>query len=194
MRLCGSLADARTLRLELLEELRRMVPFDAYAWVLTDPETSVGSSPLADVPCLPELPRLIRLKYLTEVNRWTQLRTPVALLAESTKGELSLNRVWRELLHLYDIVDVASAVFRDGYGCWGFLELWRSSMSGQFTPREAAYLADISGPVTTASPSRELQGPHRPDRAWSGYVLCRGPRRARADRRDRGLPRPGAAG
>jgi hypothetical protein len=70
MRLCGSLADARrTLRLELLEELRRMVLFDAYAWVLTDPETSVGSSPLADVPCLPELPR--RLKYLTEVNRCT---------------------------------------------------------------------------------------------------------------------------
>ena len=47
------------------------VPFDAYAWLLTDPQTSVGSSPLADVPCLPELPRLIRLKYLTEVNRWT---------------------------------------------------------------------------------------------------------------------------
>ena len=56
---CGcarSLVDARTLRLELLEELRQMVPFDAYAWLLTDPETSVGSSPLAAVPCLPELP------------------------------------------------------------------------------------------------------------------------------------------
>ena len=68
MRLCGSLVDARTLRLELLEELNQIVPFDAYAWLLTDPQTSVGSSPLADVPCLPELPRLIRLKYLTEVN------------------------------------------------------------------------------------------------------------------------------
>jgi hypothetical protein len=38
-----------------LKELRQTVPFDAYAWLLTDPETSVGSSPLADVPCLPEL-------------------------------------------------------------------------------------------------------------------------------------------
>ena len=36
-----------------------MVKFDAYAWLLTDPETEVGSAPLADVPCLPELPRLI---------------------------------------------------------------------------------------------------------------------------------------
>ena len=86
------------------------MPFDAYAWLLTDPETSVGSSPLADVPCLPELPRLIRLKYVTAVNRWTQLRSPVALLAEVTGGDLSRSLVWRELLHGYNIVDVASVV------------------------------------------------------------------------------------
>jgi DNA-binding NarL/FixJ family response regulator len=150
MRLCGSLVDARTLRLKLLEELQQIVPFDAYAWLLTDPETSVGSSPLADVPCLPELPRLIRLKYLTQVNRWTQLRSPVALLTETTKGELSRSLVWRELLRRYDIVDVASVVFRDGYGCWGFLELWRASRSGQFTSTEEAFLAEVAGPVTTA--------------------------------------------
>ena len=57
----------------LLDEIRRVVPFDAYAWLLTDPETSVGSSPLTDLPCLPELPSLILLKYLTEVNRWTHV-------------------------------------------------------------------------------------------------------------------------
>jgi hypothetical protein len=74
-RICESQADARTLRLGLLEEIGRAVSFDAYAWLLTDPETSVGSAPLADVPCLPELPRLIRLKYLTVVNRWTTLRS-----------------------------------------------------------------------------------------------------------------------
>jgi DNA-binding CsgD family transcriptional regulator len=161
MRLCGSLVDARTLRLELLEELNQIVPFDAYAWLLTDPQTSVGSSPLADVPCLPELPRLIRLKYLTEVNRWTHLRSPVALLAAVTGGDLSRSLVWRELLHRYDIVDVASVVFRDGYGCWGFLELWRNSMSGQFGSVEVAYLGDISGPVTTAlrrSQARTFKG------------------------------------
>ena len=35
-----------------------------------------GSAPLADVPCLPELPRLIRLKYLTTVNRWILASIP----------------------------------------------------------------------------------------------------------------------
>jgi len=59
-RICRGEADARTLRLEVLDAIRRAVRFDAYAWLLTDPETSVGSSPLADVPCLPQLPQLIR--------------------------------------------------------------------------------------------------------------------------------------
>jgi hypothetical protein len=62
------------LRLEALDAIRRAVSFDAYAWLLTDPETSVGSSPLADVPCLPRLPQLIRLRYATAVNRWPGCR------------------------------------------------------------------------------------------------------------------------
>jgi hypothetical protein len=79
VRVCGGRHDvARSLRLAVLDELRRAVGFDAYAWLLTDPETEVGAAPLADVPCLPELPRLIRLKYLTDVNRWTALEGPVA--------------------------------------------------------------------------------------------------------------------
>jgi hypothetical protein len=80
LQLCESDADARTLRLEVLAVLRRVIGFDAYVWLVTDPETSVGSALLADVPCLPELPRLIQLKYLTTINRWTSMITPVASL------------------------------------------------------------------------------------------------------------------
>ncbi len=145
------MADARTLRLRLLEEIRQAVGFDAYAWLLTDPQTSVGSAPLADVPCLPELPRLIRLKYLTAINRWTTLRSPpVALLREVTAGDLSQSLLWRDLLGGYGIADVASLVFRDRFGCWGFLDLWRSGTPARFSQAEAAWLADIAGPVTTA--------------------------------------------
>jgi DNA-binding CsgD family transcriptional regulator len=35
------------LRLDLLDAIRRVVGFDAYAWLVTDPETSVGCAPLA---------------------------------------------------------------------------------------------------------------------------------------------------
>jgi DNA-binding CsgD family transcriptional regulator len=146
---CGSVGDVGLLRREVLDEIRRVVPFDAYAWLVTDPETSVGSAPLADVPCLPELPKLIRLKYLTRLNRWTDLRTGiVGLLREGTGGDLAQSELWRDLLCQYDVRDVASCVFRDRYGCWGFLDLWRASPSRSFSAGEAGFLAEIAASVT----------------------------------------------
>lgn len=149
-RVCAATTDARTLRLDVLAGLRRAVGFDAYAWLLTDPETSVGAAPLADVPCLPDLPRLIRLKYLTPTNRWTALSTGgVATLVSATAGDLTRSRLWRELLCTYDVTDIASTVFRDPYGCWGFLDLWRIG-GPAFTAAETARLAEVVPVVTTA--------------------------------------------
>lgn len=150
VRVCAGHDDARTLRLALLEEIRSAVGFDAYAWLLTDPETEVGCAPLADVPCLPELPRLIRLKYLTHVNRWTRLDVPVAVLRAATEDQREHSLVWRELLARYCVNDVASLVFRDRFGCWGFLDLWRIDAGDRFTAAEAESLTAIAGPVTEA--------------------------------------------
>ncbi len=150
-RICASTTvDAVSLRFAVLEEIRRFVAFDAYAWLLTDPDTEVGSAPLADVPCLPELPRLIRLKYLTTVNRWTRLDTAVGLLSVSTEGRLDRSLVWREMLADYAVSDVASLVFRCRYGCWGFLDLWRCGSGAGFSASEAALLASLAKPVTEA--------------------------------------------
>ena len=148
-RLCASGAGPRELRLEALAVIRPAVGFDAYAWLITDPETAVGSSPLADVPCLPRLPELIRLKYLTAVNRWTALPGAVASLAGTTGGELSRSLMWRELLREYQVTDIASSVYRDRFGCWGFLDLWRAG-APPFTPEDIRFLAGIAGPLTSA--------------------------------------------
>jgi len=149
-RICAVDSDARAVRLRLLAELRRAVGFDAYAWVLTDPQTQVGCAPLADVPCLPELPRLIRLRYLTALNRWTALTDPpVATLAEATDGDLRRSLLWRGLLCRYDVADAASVVFRDRFGCWAFLELWR--IGGRAFDRvDAEFLRDVAPAVTSA--------------------------------------------
>jgi hypothetical protein len=103
---------------------------------------------LADVPCLPELPKLIRLKYSTEINRWTRLRAGVGRLHAATAGRLERSLVWRDLLSDYGVSDVASLVFRDRFGCWGVsLDLWR--MGGRhFTDPETRYLAAIAQNVT----------------------------------------------
>src|ERR1700749_3398228 len=149
LRICRGEADARTLRLAVLDAIRRATGFDAYAWLLTDPETSVGSSPLADVPCLPQLPQLIRLNYATAVNRWTRLRSGAASLHGTTGGSLSLSLMWRELLSEYQVTDIASSVYRDRFGCWGFLDLWRIGAPA-FTAADIEFLGHIAGPVTAA--------------------------------------------
>lgn len=149
-RMCEAFADARELRIAVVRELRTAIGFDSYAWLMTDPHSWVGSSPLADVPCLPDLPTLIRLKYLTEVNRWTDL-PPSGLdrLAAHTNGDLRSSLVWEQLLQRFDVTDVVSLTFVDRFGCWGFLDLWRSRPAEPFTADEAAFLARLVRPLTT---------------------------------------------
>ena len=144
-RLCERDLDERLLRVELVRALRAAVPFEDYAWLLTDPETTVGSAPLADVRCLPELPRLIGLRYRTTVNRWTDL-DGAASLAAVTDGDLAQSLVWRELLCRHDVGDMATVVFRDGSGLWGWVDLWRSRSEPAFTTEEIRFLAECAGP------------------------------------------------
>jgi DNA-binding CsgD family transcriptional regulator len=150
LQLCQGDADARTLRVEVLALLRQAIGFDAYVWLLTDPETSVGSAPLADVPCLPELPRLIRLKYLTTVNRWTSMLTPTASLHQATGGDLARSLMWRCLLNRYQVTDIATSVHRDRFGCWAFLDLWRLRGAPPFGAADLEFLHAVAGPLSTA--------------------------------------------
>ena len=170
--ICAEFHDARSLRLQVLAVLREVIDFDAYVWLLTDPVTAVGAAPLADVPCLAELPALIRAKYATAVNRWTALRlhnSPAATLSDATGGDLSRSLMWCDVLSRYRIGDVASAVFADPYGCWGFLDLWRNDTSSSFSAADAGFLAEVAAPLATAL--RRCQArtfvdpatPHRPD-------------------------------
>lgn len=147
-RICGEHSDDRVLRTSILSELGTEVPFDWYAWLLTDPQTEVGSAPMARVPSIPDLPRLIRAKYLAVVNRWTGVRLSVTSLHGATGGVLHRSDLWRDVLSGYGVADVASLVFRDTHGCWSWLDLWRGTELGQFDDDELRYLADIVEMVT----------------------------------------------
>lgn len=147
---CATVADAdsRGLRARLLDALRPAVPFDAHVWVVTDPETSVGVAPLARVPpvLMARLPELIRLRYLSRINRWTELGDSAA----SWDDPSATADGWTALLRRHDIGDVASLNFADRHGCWGFLDLWRSSGSPGFSTAERAVLSGARGPITAA--------------------------------------------
>lgn len=153
MRMAEAAPDDRALRLMFLDVIRAKVSFDAFAWLMTDPLTTVGSSPVADVPGLPlhELPRLIRLKYLTTVARWTLADRPAVMsLDAATGGDLNASLVWRELMAELDVVDVASLVFADRFGCWGFVDLWRRAPAPAFSSGEIAHLSTLVAPMTAA--------------------------------------------
>lgn len=146
-RLCREPLSPKALRERALEVVRRAVPFDAHVWLLTDPVSCVGTSPLADVPMLawPQLPELARQRYLTTVNRWPELRraaAPVAALGD----EPERSGLWRDLLSGMGVTDVASAVFADRFGCWAWLDLWRCG--GSFTAGELALLVELTAPLT----------------------------------------------
>jgi DNA-binding CsgD family transcriptional regulator len=50
----------------------------------------------------------------------------------------------------YGICDVASAVFTDQYGCWGFLDLWRDETHGPYSGADAEFIASLTAPLASA--------------------------------------------
>lgn len=169
--------DDRTLRPQVLTVLRDVVVFDAYVWLLTDPVTAVGAAPLADVPCMAELPALIKAKYATPVNRWTVLQqqaSPVALLRSTVHGDLARSRLWRDVLSRYAIGDMASTVFADQFGCWGFLDLWRDDSREPFSTADAEFIATLIASLTKAlrsSQARTFTESAMPQRHQAGPVV-----------------------
>ena len=133
--------DDRTLRRVVLEEVRRTVHFDAFAWLLTDPDTTVGTAPLAEVPCLDQLSRLVALRY-TSGCRWTTADPGVPYRPVTPGSELA------RFLAGYGTYDVVSLVFADRFGWWGFLDLWREG--GQFDAEDCELLGLLGQPIAAA--------------------------------------------
>jgi DNA-binding CsgD family transcriptional regulator len=50
----------------------------------------------------------------------------------------------------YDVGDVASVVFRDRFGCWAFLDLWRVGRDARFTDEDEELLTGVVAPITDA--------------------------------------------
>lgn len=101
-----------------------------------------------------QLPDIIRAKYATSVNRWTTMPTGAcAGLAATTGGELERSALWRVAARELPLVDILSAVLRDRYGCWGFVDLWRTN-GAPFRDDDATFLGSLLDELTAAQRSR----------------------------------------
>lgn len=144
-RLCANESDERQLRADLVSRLREYVAFDGYVWLLTDPTTGVGWSPLAEIPDESDLPTLIRLRYRSTRHQWVEEPGPGPVDAPADP--------WLVHLGTLGVVDVLTVVHRDAQGCWAFLDLWRRD--GSFDPGEKAFVASMSTAVTSALRTRQ---------------------------------------
>lgn len=162
--------DDRVLRRAVLEHLRRSVPFDAFAWLLTDPDTTVGTAPLAEVPCMDRLPDLVALLY-TSAERWSANAPGTPYRPVAPGSQLA------HFLSVYGEYDVLSIAFADRFGWWAFLDLWREG--GRFSSEESELVALLAAPVTAAlRASRAAMFVHQDadaPRATEPAVLVLGP-------------------
>jgi DNA-binding CsgD family transcriptional regulator len=149
-RLCAQSLVERELRAQVLDLFRSAIDFSYYAWLLTDPETWVGTAPLAHIPHLSALTRLIRLKYQASVNRWTALPANRWVRWSSTGNRLSVRDAeWQDLLEGFGVTDLVSVSLRDRYGSWAFLDLWRADPAApDFTVEEIRLLDSVAGTLT----------------------------------------------
>ena len=165
-RLCAAGMRDRPLRAALVEAIGGRVQFDGHVFLLTDPVTCVGASPLASIPGLPfdRLPELIKARYLTRQSRWTTLDGVSALSAAAPTTDAD---PWRRIVRELGGVDVATLVFADQFGCWGFLDIWRLS-GPPFSAPELGLLRELA-PIVTRGIRRALADTFTPSPIWVAH-------------------------
>jgi DNA-binding NarL/FixJ family response regulator len=146
IRLCHSAADSRALRIELLQRLRKLIPFDYAYFSTTDPATQLStSSVVIEEPPDWCMSVFLENEFLQEdFNKFSHLlrnHQPVSTLSEATQNELHRSQRYRDMLLPMAMADELRAVFVTDAACWGTLCLHRG---GIYTPDEAAFLAQLA--------------------------------------------------
>jgi DNA-binding CsgD family transcriptional regulator len=161
--------------------LRHLVPFDAAAFLGTDPGTGFPSSPVR-IDDLDGVTREVcsthwRHELLSDdVNLFRELMgadVPAATLRRSVVEPEQSGR-YRRFLRPLGFDDELRAVLRVGEAPWGTMTLWRRVGSPSFTGRETALVAGLSAPLGEAlrqhaRPSDEPWG--LPDHDRPGLLL-----------------------
>ena len=152
-------AGVRELFAAASPRLRRLVPFDAAAWLAVDPATTLPTAPtraenLDDFGGHDACVRLWQLEYEVEdVNPYRALaraEVPAAGLRMATDGEPGRSARYRELLRPCGYADELRAVLRvDGHP-WASLALMRTEGSPAFGADEIALVAELSRPLAEA--------------------------------------------
>jgi hypothetical protein len=147
-RLCCAGLDGPALLGEVIERLRRVVPFEAYCASTKDPATGFITHGLAEEmggadDIFWSLERL-HFDHHQSVRRMADTHQSVALLSETTGGDLERSTRYLEYLRPLGLAYEMRGAFTSGGYLWGSMDLVRESGSPDFEPREANLLRRIA--------------------------------------------------
>ena len=129
MRLCHAGLDSRTLRVEALRRLRKIVPVDAAFFATVDPATLLFTGSLTEEIPDSATPAFLTNEFLQDdVTKFVHLAhaaRPVQSLYAATRDEPVLSPRYREILAPIGFGDELRAALRIGDVTWGVLCLHR---------------------------------------------------------------------
>ncbi len=147
-RLCCSGLDGPALLGEVVERLRRVVLFEAYCASTLDPASGFITHGMAEElggadDSFWSLERLY-FEHHQSVRRMMDIHQSVALLSETTGGDLERSTRYVEYLRPLGLAHEMRGAFTSGGYLWGSMDLIRESGSPDFKPREANLLRRIA--------------------------------------------------
>jgi DNA-binding CsgD family transcriptional regulator len=147
-RLCCMGFDGPALLGEVIERLRRVVPVEAYCASTKDPASGFITHGMAEElggadDIFWSLERLY-FEHHQSVRRMMDIHQSVALLSETTGGDLERSTRYLEYLRPLGLAHEMRGAFTSGGYLWGSMDLIRESGSPDFETREANLLRRIA--------------------------------------------------
>ena len=148
IRLCHGGLDSRTLRIEIIKQLRKVIPIDVFFFSMADPATLLFTGVVVDEILEQAMAQFLENEFFQDdVNKfsWLARNAPaVSGLVQATQGELESSSRYCEILAPIALGDELRVALITSGTCWGFMCLHRDHSSPHFTLTEAAYLARLT--------------------------------------------------
>lgn len=149
--------DSADLFAQVSSRLRRVVPFDAAAWLMTDPGTGLPTGPTLlenfEGISADDCSRHWRQEFVEhDINHFRELigaATPVGGL-RAAAGDPERSRRFRTWIRPMGFGDELRAVLRVGATPWGTVTLWRRDGQPQFDHGDVELIAGLSNPIAAA--------------------------------------------
>jgi DNA-binding CsgD family transcriptional regulator len=145
---CAGRHDGPALLGEVIERLRRVVPFEAYCASTKDPASGFITYGMAEEmggadDSFWSLERLY-FDHHQSTRRMANTHQSVALLSETTGGDLERSTRYVEYLRPLGLAHEMRGAFTSGGYLWGSMDLTRESGSPDFKPKEASLLRRVA--------------------------------------------------